>query len=146
MERYTINGKTYTQRMLVLGQIKQLTEALAGVNIPAGAGVGQVAGLIGDHLARCAAVVLQPEGVAHRDKDLAAMEAEFAEHLDIVTADQVIDDFFALTPAATIAKLLGRLRGMFVVAQVGGAGSMIPSSSSAAATSPSETPSSGDTA
>jgi hypothetical protein len=146
MRRYTINDKTYTQRVLVLGQIKQLTEALAGVNIPAGAGVGQVAGLIGDHLVRCAAVVLQPEGVAHRDKDLAAMEGEFAEHLDIITADQVIDDFFALTPATTIAKLLGRLRGMFVVAQVGGAGSMIPSSSLAAAISPSETPSSGDTA
>lgn len=145
MERYTINDKPYIQRTLVLGQIKQLTEALAGVNIPAGAGVAQVAGLIGEHLPRCAAVILQPEGVTHRDKDLTAMEAEFAEHLDIVTADQVIDDFFALTPAATIARLLGRLRGMFVVAQVGGAGSTRPSSSSAAAISPSATPSSGDT-
>lgn len=146
MERYTINDKTYVQRTLVLGQIKQLTEALQGVAIPAGAGVGQVAGLIGDHLPRCAAVILQPEGVAHRDKDLAALEAEFAEHLDIVTADKVIDDFFALTPAETIARLMGRLRGMFVMARVGGAGSTTPSSSSAAATSPGETPSSGDSA
>lgn len=145
MERYTINGKTYTQRTLVLGQIKQLTEALEGVSMPAGAGVGQVAGIIGDHLPQCAAVVLQPEGVAHRDKDMAAMEAEFCEHLDIVTADKVIDDFFSLTPAATIAKLLGRLRGMFVAAQAGGVGSMTPSCSSAVETSPSETPSSGAT-
>ena len=38
MERYTINDKPYIQRTLVLGQIKQLTETLAGVNIPAGAG------------------------------------------------------------------------------------------------------------
>lgn len=145
MEHYIINGATYTQRTLVLGQIKQLTDALADVNIPSGSGVGQVAGLIGEHLPWCAAVILQPEGVTHRDKDLTAMEAEFAEHLDIVTADKVIDDFFALTPAETIARLLGRLRGMFAVAQVGGAGSTKPSSSSAAATSPSETPSSGDT-
>lgn len=145
MERYTINDKTYTQRTLVLGQIKQLTVALAGVNIPAGAGVAEVAGLIGDQLPRCAAVILQPEGVPHKDKDLPALEAEFAEHLDIVTADKVIDDFFALTPAETIARLLGRLRGMFVVARAGGAGSTTPSSSSPAATSPGGTPSSGDT-
>nr|WP_321466753.1 hypothetical protein [uncultured Desulfobulbus sp.] len=145
MERYTINDKTYIQRTLVLGQIKQLTEALAGVDIPAGAGVAQVAGLIGDHLPRSAAVILQPEGVAHRDKDLVALEAEFAEHLDIVTAEKVIDDFFVLTPAATIAKLLGRLRGMFVMVRAGGNGLTRPSSCSAEATSPGETPSSGDT-
>ena len=60
--------------------------------------MAQVAGLIGDHLPRSAAVILQPEGVAHRDKDLVALEAEFAEHLDIVTAEKVIDDFFVLTP------------------------------------------------
>jgi hypothetical protein len=146
MERYTINGKTYTQRILVLGQIKQLTEALEGASIPAGSGVGQVAGLIGDQLPRCAAVILQPEGVAHRDKDLAALEAEFAEHMDIVTADKVIDDFFALTPAETIARLMGRLRGVFVVARrTEEAGSTIQCSSSAAETLPNATPSSGDT-
>lgn len=142
---YTINGKTYTQRTLVLGQIKQLTTALAEVNIQVGAGVGQVAGMIGDNLARCAAVILQPEGVAHRDKDLDQLEAEFAEHLDIVTADKVIDDFFDLTPATIIAKLLGRLRGMFVVTRIGADGSTTPSCSSPEGTSPSETPSSGDT-
>ena len=145
MERYTINDKTYTQRTLVLGQIKQLTEALEGVAIPAGAGVGQVAGLIGDKLPRCAAVILQPEGVTHRDKDLATLEAEFAEHLDIVMADKVIDDFFALTPAVTIAKLLGRMRGMFVMTRIGAAGSTTPSCSLQEETSPKETPSSGDT-
>ena len=139
MEQYEINGKTYIQRPLVLGQIKQLTEALAGVDIPTGAGVGQVAGLVGDQLPRCAAVVLQPEGVAHRDKDMDALEAEFYEHMDLVTAEKVIDDFFALTPAQTVAKLLGRLRGMFVMAQVGGAGLTRPLSSSAAETSLSET-------
>lgn len=145
MATYTINEKTYTQRTLVLGQIKQLTEALQGVNIPAGAGVGQVAGLIGDNLARCAAVILQPEGVAHKDKELEALEIEFAEHLDIVTADKVIDDFFVLTPAAIIARLLGRLRGMFVMTRIGATGSTTPSSSLPEATSPGETPSSGAT-
>ncbi|WP_028319345.1 hypothetical protein [Desulfobulbus elongatus] len=146
MERYTINGQTYTQRTLVLGQIGQLLEAMRGVSFPAGAGVAQVAGLIGDRLARCAAVVLQPEGVLHRDKDLAALEAEFTEHLDIVTTEKVIDDFFALTPAAAIAKLFGRLRGLIVLAPTtGGIGSTPPSSSSPEETSPNETPSSGDT-
>lgn len=150
VKRYEINGKTYLQRSLVLGQIRQLTEAMAGVAIPPGSDFGDVAGMLADRLPHCAAAVLQPEGVRHEDKDLDALAAEFAEHLDLTTADQVIDDFFALTPATVLTRLLGRIQGVFAGMRLGVAaatmGGLTSSSSSLPeATSPSETPSSGAT-
>jgi hypothetical protein len=149
VKSYTINGRIYTQRIMVLGQIRQLTEALGGVEIPAGARLGNIAGILGDRLPHCAAAVLQPEGVSHKDKDLAAMAEEFAEHLDIETAGRVIDDFFAVTPAATLAEMIGRLGGVFRMIVTGtkatATGSSSSSSSLQAATSPSEQKSSGAT-
>ena len=149
IKTYTVNGRTYTQRVLVLGQIRQLTEALGGVEIPAGSRLGDIAGILGDRLPQCVAAVLQPEGISHKDKDLVAMAEEFAEHLDIETAGRVIDDFFAVTPAATLAEMIGRLGGVLRMITAGktamATGSSSSSSSSPAATSPSGKPSSGAT-
>lgn len=147
VKSYTINDTTYLQRPLVLGQIKQLSEAMAGVEIHAGAGVGDVAVILADRLPRCAAAVLQPEGVAHKDKDLDAMEAEFTEHLDLELVEAVINDFFEITPATVFARLLGRMKGVFAVMRLGVmvTGSMTSSASSPEGTSPSGTPSSGVT-
>ncbi|GAB6191153.1 hypothetical protein [Desulfocastanea catecholica] len=149
IKKYTIGGKVYTQRIMVLGQIRQLTEAIGGVEIPAGARLGNIAGILGDRLPHCAAAVLQPEGVEHQDKDVAAMAKEFTEHLDIATAGRVIDDFFVLTPATTLAEMIGRLGGVLRMIAAGtkatATGSNSSSSSSPVETSPSGPTSSGAT-
>ena len=118
-ERYEINGKTYIQRPMVLGQVKQLVDAMQGVVIPPGAGVADIAGILGDRLANCAAAVLQPEGVQHKDKDIKAMSAEFSEHLDLEQADKIIDDFFALTPARAFTRLMAKMQIGFAGMRLG---------------------------
>lgn len=145
MKTYAINGKTYIQRPMVLGQIRQLTEAMDGLVIPAGSGVAEIAGLLGDRLPRCAAAVLQPEGVPHKEKDLDALAAEFAEHLDLATADQVIADFFEITPATALIRLMGRMQGVLAGMRLGMPATGLTSASacSPAETSPKETTSSG---
>jgi len=146
VKTYTIGGKNYTQRTMVLGQIRHLTEAFGEVEIPPGANLSDIAVILGDRLPGCAAAVLQPEGVLHKDKDLDAMAAEFFENLDIDTANKVIDDFFDLTPSATLATLIGRLGGVLrTMMSRQATGSSSSSSPSPQETSPKETPSSGDT-
>lgn len=62
MFKYIIDGKTYIQKPLVLGQIRQLIGHLKGLEIkPGSSGVGIVFEL-GDQLPAALAIVLVEEG------------------------------------------------------------------------------------
>ena len=104
--KYEINGKTYIQKPLVLGQIGQLALCLNGLSIPSdGNPVGMIMKL-GDRLNQAIAVVLREEGKPLRDKDIEAMTAEFEDSIDAQTQLSVVKDFFDCNPITFLLETL----------------------------------------
>ena len=104
--KYEIGDKVYTQSPLVLGQIKQMIEALRDFSLPANARASDIAMMLGDDLPGVLAIVLGLEGVRMRDKDIAALTEELRELVPIKTAIKMVDDFFICNPIASLAESL----------------------------------------
>lgn len=100
---YTINGKNYTQKPLVLGQIIPLFSILQNKDFT---DLSPLALLMtfGESLPRCIAIALVPEGEEISARDLDAMEREFANYLSIDTALQIITDFFLCNPISLLSE------------------------------------------
>lgn len=143
MPEYTIEGKIYTQSAMVLGQWRQLLNILKDVPVPADASAGQLAVILGDRLPAAFAVVLNPEGVSLRDKDLRAIADDLEFSLSTETAIQVIEDFFVCNPLSSLLERIGGVAGNLAPAETGTTPLTGLSSSSAGGTSPSGTASSG---
>ncbi len=139
---YEINGKTYIQRPLVLGQIGQITEVLKGIEITQGMGIEQIVQLLGDRLPAAMAVVLTEKGKKVRDKNLPALTEAMQDDMDVGTAIEVMDHFLSLNP---IASAFGKLTGIMAGITKAATGSRTSSSQSPEETSRSGTTSSGDT-
>jgi hypothetical protein len=101
-KRYTINGKVYFQKALVIGQAEQMMELFQGVEIQALTPLAILQAL-GGKLPMAAAIVLTPEGQKIRGKDIVALEDEFAETLDFNTALEVAADFLSFNPLSSIS-------------------------------------------
>lgn len=146
--RYEINGKVYYQRPLVLGQIEQLTEAVEGLVLPdQNLSLQSVVKLLGSKLPRLIAIVLREPNRLLHDKDVPALTAEMAEHVDMETAQRMVSDFFAFSPPTLLSEVLGNLVGAMVARRkiMDMVGSETSASSSQGETSPRETVSSGAT-
>ncbi len=107
-KEYQIGGKTFIQRPLVLGQLKQIVELVAGLRIPAESDAAGVAAILaeGDLLSRGLAILLCEPGKGLKDKDLDALAEFMAENADFETTLGVVEDFFELTrPESVFAKL-----------------------------------------
>ncbi|HOW54299.1 MAG TPA: hypothetical protein PLR60_06535 [Syntrophorhabdaceae bacterium] len=139
---YVIDGETYTQRPLVLGQIGQIMGLVNGIEITESTTTGDIVALLDDRLPEAVAVILTPRGVKIKDKDLPAIADRFREHMDLQTAMEVVDNFLSLNP---IASVLERLTGTMAAIMGVMTGSRGPSLSSRGETSPEGTGSSGDT-
>jgi hypothetical protein len=107
MMRYEINGTIYHQRELVLGQIQQLLAELAGVGFTDTSVPGVIAAL-GDRIYRAVAVVLIPDGVAIRDRDLTAI-ADDLENAPARVLLQVVADFFDCNQLSSLLETLETL-------------------------------------
>jgi hypothetical protein len=105
--RYDVNGKTYTQAPLVLGQIGPLATLLSRTRILGTDPLSLIAAL-GGSLPEAMAIVLTPEGVHPADKDLDAVRRELYD-MAPDTAIQVVSDFFVCNP---LPSLLERLAGL----------------------------------
>jgi len=101
---YEIGEKKYTQGKLVLGQVPQLLDLLMGLNLPAVITPSAVVLALGNKLPRAFAVVLNPEGVNLKDKDLEEIAADLEAALDIETATKVIEDFLSCNQIASLSK------------------------------------------
>lgn len=106
---YEIGGKTYIQKPLVLGQIRQMINLLQGIVIPGNTDAIGLITLLGDKLPIAIAIVLIPEDVDLKNKDIRALADEIEFEISPELSMQVIEDFFVLTP---IVSLLERLKGM----------------------------------
>lgn len=150
-KRYTVNGKVYIQRPLVLGQLKQLFTVMEDLRIPsvldATAVIAAISGQ-GPAVSRFLAVVLIPDGIDVAQKDLEAMAGdlnEFTVPLDLLLS--VIEDFFGCNPLPSLLEHMRRVAEIVMTA-------LQPSPDTGSTTSaafwpeetlPDETQSSGDT-
>jgi len=144
-KKYEINGKSYTQRPLVLGQIMPLVELIDGIEFPELKALAIVRAL-GPVLPRALAIVLIPDDVDIADRDLEAMEREFFSHMGFETALEVAEDFLSFNVASSVLKKLKALTSVVVknlTETVQEISSLDSSESSVEETSPSETGSSG---
>lgn len=164
---YTIGGKPWTQRPLVMGQWKQLMALLKGMAIPAGAGIPELVTLLGDRMPLALAVILIEEGGNLRDRFglrtgtgfagipipewyqneevMLDIANEIETGIDAETVLRVIDDFLSCNPVSSILeRLAGVLTSAGKIQQTMSTGSMPSAHSSPEETSQSTTASSGD--
>lgn len=147
MKEYDINGRTFVQKPLVMGQYKQLLQILDGIVLPEQLTLASLLDALGGRLYAAIAVAITEKGCSPRDKDIGALAAELEWSADADTVLRVVDDFFALNPVSSIYEKIGGLIGQFNrnLLAVLAAGSTKRSFSLPGATSPGATPSSGDT-
>lgn len=107
---YTINGKRYIQKPLVLGQIAPLIAILEGRTIM-DLSVQGIMAAFSDILPELFAIILIPDGETAGGKDVKAMEQEFRDEMDIDTALEVAADFLYCNPVSSIAIKLSGLTG-----------------------------------
>lgn len=142
--KYEIGGKTYTQKPLVLGQIRQLMSLMKGIVIPHDIGIPGLISLLGDKLPRAIVIVLCEEGKALKDKNLEHLESEIEFEISPEQAIQVVEDFFDSNPIVSLLERLKETAGK-ISEKMKETGLNKSASSSPVEILPSETPSSGDT-
>jgi hypothetical protein len=104
---YEIGGRTFTQKKLVWGQVKQLNEIVKGVQFPAmGWSLAELIGLLGDKVPEVLAIILREGEGNLKDKDLDALALFMEENAEIDTIVRVFEDFFSVNP---ITYVLGKL-------------------------------------
>ena len=106
MRQYKIGDKIYIQRPLVIGQVKQLLAELQGIVIPSNVDVIDLVAAIGDRLPDALAVILTPDGMSPKDKNLKELSEELAFSITIEKALEVVEDFFDLNPVSSLFERL----------------------------------------
>lgn len=142
---YEIGGKTYIQAPLVLGQFQQLMKLLEGVVFSGELTPLSLMRIIGDKLPQAMAIVLTPENIKLKDKDIHALASELAFEIPPEIVLQVIEDFFDCNPIPSLLERIGTMAEKISHAMIK-TGSMNSSASSREEISRKETVSSGDTA
>lgn len=131
--KYHIGDKVYCQKPLVLGQIKQLEAFMKNFIIPGDLNVITLMSILGDKIPSALAIVLIEEGKSLSDRfglsvsplkrgDQGVCNSGFgyepiletmnqialaiAINIDLETTAQVIEDFFACNPTASIFQRL----------------------------------------
>jgi len=102
---YTINGKQYIQRKLVLAQVLDLSDLFDDITIESFDAVGVLRAIGAKKLPRAFAIVLIPEGVDLENRDLDALEKEFSfTKMEYETALEVAEDFLSYNRLSFISK------------------------------------------
>jgi len=101
---YIIGGKKYIQRPLVIGQLKQLSKLLKDVVISSEVKAAELVEAIGDKLPEAIAIVLIPEGVDIKDKNIEEIVKELEFQVDIETAVKIVEDFFDCNQVSSLLK------------------------------------------
>lgn len=108
LKNYKIGNKVYYLKPLVLGQIRQLIKLLSGVSIDLNAGIGALIQALGELLPAALAIVLTPEGIKPKDKDLEAIAQELEDDITLDLIVEVINDFFVLNPISSVLTQLNQ--------------------------------------
>lgn len=144
MPEYQFGDTKYSQSAMVLGQWGQLLDLLRDVTIPETITPLQLADLLKERLLLPLAVVLNPEGIPLKDKDLPVIAKDLEFSMTPDDAMTVIKDFFVCNPLPSLVEKFGEAAGIFH-AMFQSKTPLTPSSSpSAEETSQNENPSSGE--
>lgn len=111
-KKYTINGRTYVQGPLVLGQLLPLCELVEGIKIPAFT-VQEIIKALGPKLSEAMALILVPEGESPKGRDLDVLAAVFEEHMTIEATLEVVADFLSFNPASSLLEKIGAITESF---------------------------------
>jgi len=111
--KYTIGDIVYFQRPLLVGQIIPLLDALKGLTFES-LDIMEIIYTLGPRLNSVISVVLIPEGVNAKEKKLAEMTEHFDNYLDVMTAIQIVSDFFAFSPPSLILKEIHHLTNQWI--------------------------------
>ena len=109
--KYSIGGKTYFQRTLVFGQIRQILTIFKKIEFSGAAkkefdSINEVIDLLGDNLIEFLAVLLVPEGRIPKTKDNKTIATELEWTIELPVITEVMTDFFILNQASEILKKL----------------------------------------
>jgi hypothetical protein len=107
-KQYIINKKTYYQKPLVLGQIDPLVKLIENVTLTELSAYGLVSAL-GDKLPKAIAIIITPEGQKVSEKNLAELEREFTDEIDIDTALTVAADFLSCNPISSVSRMMAQM-------------------------------------
>jgi len=118
---YVIGDKTYTQKPLVLGQVKQLLDLLKDVEIPGDIDALGLVTILGDKLPLALAIVLAEKGKSLRGKDIPELADEIEFEVTPEQTLEITDDFFLINP---ISSVLEKLTG--IIERIGGQALKIP--------------------
>ena len=114
IREYTINGKKYYQKELVLGQLKQITPLLENFQIPQIFTAREVIEVLGDKLPIAIAIIIREQDKALKDKDIELLVNEFEENLEVETAIKIIEDFFQLNNIDFFFKKLKKITTLLI--------------------------------
>lgn len=117
-KHYSIGGREYVQRRIVLGQLQLLLPLIGSVEITQGT-VPELIGLIGEGLPRAMAVVLLEEGSGVREacKPEALQDRTEALQWDMTPeiAVEVAEDFFECNRASSLfEKISSKLQSLVI--------------------------------
>ncbi len=142
--KYTIGGKSYVQRALVMGQVDQLLGILEGINLSGSVNPLDIKKALGEKIYLGLAIILVEEGkTPKRGPDEIGEIADRIQWSILPQQEiEVIENFFDCNPIVSIVERLPEIAKGLITGLLGITSAM-RSSSSARATSSGETKSSG---
>lgn len=107
---YEIGGVKYTQKPLVLGQLRQLLSVIQDVAFSKDMSTLQIINILGDKLPAALAIILIKDGtVSLKDRDTAALSDELMFSMTTDQVMEVVGDFFELMPVNLLLERLGNI-------------------------------------
>ncbi|HQG81825.1 MAG TPA: hypothetical protein PLU14_00320 [Caldisericia bacterium] len=101
---FTVAGKNYVIKPLVLGQIKQISNLVKGLELPTEIDVASIMDILGNKLPEFVAIVLVEEGKKPSDKNLEELTREIEDNFSLDEALGVVEHFFDITPISSPAE------------------------------------------
>ncbi len=103
---YQIDGRTYVQKPLVLGQIEQLLDVIDGIELRHDMTQGEILAAVKKDIPLAMAVILCEKDTKLADKDIDTLAKELKFSVDFETAQAIVTDFFVCNPIVSLLKKL----------------------------------------
>jgi hypothetical protein len=107
-KEYTFENKNYSMSELRIGQYRQIIGLLEGMEIPDTLNAGSLLIALKDKIHLALAIILNPEGVNLKDKDIDELASELEFTLYPEDLFMVLNDFFDCNDLTSLLKNLNQ--------------------------------------